>query len=150
MLNYRSMVTHVKASIFNIRHHANLTTLCSSNLITALLASTEPKGFKSAAKNPTWIAVTVKKYELYRIIKLGFWSLVLPTPILWALNGCSKPNIILMALLTDSKHVFSQRVMRRYLVLTTLIPLVLLSKLLLFLSFFLLLSPASGQFINLK
>ncbi|KAI5592419.1 hypothetical protein BDE02_04G150000 [Populus trichocarpa] len=108
------MVTHVKASIFNIRHHANLTTLCSSNLITALLASTEPKGFKSAAKNPTWIAVTVKKYELYRIIKLGFWSLVLPTPILWALNGCSEPNIILIALLTDSKHVFSQRVMRSF------------------------------------
>jgi hypothetical protein len=52
------MVTHVKASIFNTRHHANLTTLCSSNLITALLASTEPKGLKSAAKNPTWIVVT--------------------------------------------------------------------------------------------
>jgi hypothetical protein len=61
MLNYRSMFTHVKASIFNTRYHANLTTLCSSNLITALLASTEPKGFKSAAKNPTRIVVTDKE-----------------------------------------------------------------------------------------
>jgi len=147
LLNSHPMVTRAKTSIFRTRHLANHTALCFSNLITALLASTEHKGFKFAAKNLVWLTIMIEKYELWKIIKLGSWSLILPTPILWALNGCSEPNIILMTTLTDSMHVLSQRVIRRYLVLTTLIPSILLWRLLLFL--FLLLSPINGQFINL-
>ncbi|WKA06278.1 hypothetical protein VitviT2T_024184 [Vitis vinifera] len=42
------MLTRAKASIFKTHHPANLSVLSSS--------STEPKGFKSAAKNPAWLA----------------------------------------------------------------------------------------------
>ena len=50
------MLTRAKASIFKTRHPANLVALGSSGLLSALLASIEPKGFKSAAKNPAWLA----------------------------------------------------------------------------------------------
>ena len=50
------MFTRAKAGIFKTRHQANLAVLGSSGLLSALLASTEPKGFKSAAKNPAWLA----------------------------------------------------------------------------------------------
>jgi len=103
------MVTRAKTSIFRTRHPTNHTALCFSSLITTLLASTELKGFKFAAKNLVWLTIMNEKYELCKIIKLGSWSLILPTPILWALNGCSEPNIILMATLTDSRHVLSQK-----------------------------------------
>ncbi|KAF3975896.1 hypothetical protein CMV_000875 [Castanea mollissima] len=50
------MLTRTKAGIFKTRHSANLAFLGSSGLLSALLASTEPKGFKIAAKNPAWLA----------------------------------------------------------------------------------------------
>ena len=51
------MLTQAKAGIFKTRRPANLTLLESSGLLSALLASTKPKGFKSAAKNPAWLAI---------------------------------------------------------------------------------------------
>ena len=50
------MITRAKASIFKTLHLANLSVLGSSKLLSTLLASTVPKGFKTAAKNPTWLA----------------------------------------------------------------------------------------------
>ncbi|RVW37495.1 hypothetical protein CK203_113224 [Vitis vinifera] len=47
------MLTRAKAGIFKTRHPANLSILHSSGLLSALLASTKPKGFKFVAKNPT-------------------------------------------------------------------------------------------------
>ncbi|KAL6338576.1 hypothetical protein AAG906_021291 [Vitis piasezkii] len=55
-LGSHPMLTRAKAGIFKTRHPANLSVLSSSGLLSALLASTEPKGFKSAAKNPAWLA----------------------------------------------------------------------------------------------
>ena len=49
------MITRAKASIFKTLHLANLSVLGSSKLLSTLLASTVPKGFKTAAKNPTWL-----------------------------------------------------------------------------------------------
>jgi histone deacetylase 1/2 len=51
------MLTRAKAGIFKSRHPANLAFLGSSGLLSTLLASVEPKGFKPAAKNPSWLAV---------------------------------------------------------------------------------------------
>ncbi|XP_068663015.1 uncharacterized mitochondrial protein AtMg00810-like [Aristolochia californica] len=50
------MLTHAKAGIFKSRHSADLAYSGSSGLLYALLTSTEPKGFKSTAKNPVWLA----------------------------------------------------------------------------------------------
>ena len=55
-LGSHPMLTRAKANIFKTRHTANLSGFSFSGLLSALLASTEPKGFKSAAKNPTWLA----------------------------------------------------------------------------------------------
>ncbi|RVX03952.1 putative mitochondrial protein [Vitis vinifera] len=49
------MLTRAKVDIFKTRHSAHLGLVGSSGLIFALLASTKPKGFKSAAKNPIWL-----------------------------------------------------------------------------------------------
>ena len=51
-LGTHPMITRAKSGIFKTRHPANLGILGSSGLLSALLASIESKGFKSAAKNP--------------------------------------------------------------------------------------------------
>ena len=51
-LGSHPMITRAKAGIFKTRHPANLGISGSSGLLSTLLASIEPKGFKSAAKNP--------------------------------------------------------------------------------------------------
>lgn len=56
LLGSHPMVTRVKAGIFKTLHPANLGVLGSSRLLSTLLVSIEPKGFKSAAKNPAWLA----------------------------------------------------------------------------------------------
>jgi hypothetical protein len=55
------MLTRAKAGIFKTRHPANLAFLGSSGLLSPLLASVEPKGFKSAAKNPSWLAAVARR-----------------------------------------------------------------------------------------
>ena len=55
-LGSHPMLTRAKASIFKTHHPANLSVLSSSGFLSVLLASTEPKGFKFAAKNPAWLA----------------------------------------------------------------------------------------------
>jgi len=51
------MLIQAKAGIFKTQHLANLAFLGSFDLLSALLAPVKPKGFKSAAKNPSWLAV---------------------------------------------------------------------------------------------
>ncbi|GJR41372.1 retrovirus-related pol polyprotein from transposon RE1 [Tanacetum coccineum] len=48
------MVTRSKAGYFKRKHVADFSRLSSSGLHQSFLASTEPKGFKSAAKDPKW------------------------------------------------------------------------------------------------
>ncbi|KAJ9552405.1 hypothetical protein OSB04_016450 [Centaurea solstitialis] len=50
------MVTRAKAGIFKPKHTVDFTFVSSSPLLSALFASKEPKGFKSAAKRPEWLA----------------------------------------------------------------------------------------------
>ncbi|KAF5480179.1 hypothetical protein F2P56_000945 [Juglans regia] len=56
------MVTHAKSEIFKTRHPihpihpVHLSLVQSSPLLHALLVTSEPKGFKSIAKNPAWLA----------------------------------------------------------------------------------------------
>ena len=57
------MLTRAKAGIFKTRQLANLSVLSSSRLLSALLASPEPKGFKSASKNPAWLAAMDKEVQ---------------------------------------------------------------------------------------
>ncbi|KAF5468594.1 hypothetical protein F2P56_012737 [Juglans regia] len=50
------MITCAKYGIFKTQHPAHLSSIKSSPLIHALLVTSEPKGFKSATKNPAWLA----------------------------------------------------------------------------------------------
>ena len=54
-------ITRAKTGIFKTRHPTNLGILGSSRLLYALLASTEPRGFKSTAKNLALIAAVDEK-----------------------------------------------------------------------------------------
>jgi hypothetical protein len=71
------MLTRAKAGIFKTRHPAHLGLVESSGLLSALLASTEPKGFKSTAKNPAWLAAMDK--EIQALQSNRTWILV-PRP----------------------------------------------------------------------
>ena len=62
-LGSHPMITRAKAGIFKTRHPANLGVLGSSGLLSALLASTEPKGFKSTAKNPAWLTAMDEEFN---------------------------------------------------------------------------------------
>lgn len=83
------MITRGKSRIFKPRHSAHITTVTSSPLIHALLASSEPKGFRSAAKNPGWLAAMDD--EMKALHQNDTWDLV-PRP--------PSANIV------DSKWVF--------------------------------------------
>ena len=71
------MLTRAKAGIFKTCHPANLAALGSFGLLSALLASIEPKGFKSAAKNPAWLAAMDEEIQALQTNRT--WILV-PRP----------------------------------------------------------------------
>ncbi|XP_012845775.1 PREDICTED: uncharacterized protein LOC105965758 [Erythranthe guttata] len=50
------MLTRAKAGIYKPRHPAYMGLVHSYGLLSVLLTSTEPKGFKFAAENPAWLA----------------------------------------------------------------------------------------------
>ncbi|RVW78751.1 Retrovirus-related Pol polyprotein from transposon RE1 [Vitis vinifera] len=77
-LGSHPMITRAKAGIFKTRHPTNLGVLGSSGLLSDLLASTEPKGFKFAAKNPAWLAAMDE--EIQALQQNGTWILV-PRPV---------------------------------------------------------------------
>ncbi|RVW29453.1 Retrovirus-related Pol polyprotein from transposon RE1 [Vitis vinifera] len=77
-LGSHPMITRAKAGIFKTGHPANLGVLGSSGLLSDLLASTEPKGFKFAAKNPAWLAAMDE--EVQALQQNGTWILV-PRPV---------------------------------------------------------------------
>ena len=49
------MTTRAKAGIFKPRHQLDLAHTSSHALYSTLFAQKDPKGFKSAAKNPKWM-----------------------------------------------------------------------------------------------
>lgn len=72
------MVTRAKAGIFKHRHHADLSQVVHHVLHNALFATTDPKSYKTAKKNPIWMAA--KQCEIDALHKNNTWSLV-PRPI---------------------------------------------------------------------
>lgn len=60
------MVTRSKAGIVKPRHIADLSYLTSSALHHALFSTTEPKGFKSAAKHPKWFVAMCNEMDALR------------------------------------------------------------------------------------
>ena len=91
----------------------------------------------------------MKKFKLYKKMVLEFWFLALSTPTSWALNGCFALNIFRMDPSSVSRLALLLKVTPRYLVSTTLTLSVQLSKLLLSVLCFLLLSQINGLFGNL-
>ena len=83
-------ITRAKSRIFKTRHPVHLSFVQSTPLIHALLATPEPKGFKSAAKNPAWLAAMDDEMKALQINHT--WDLV---------HRPSNANIV------SSKWVFS-------------------------------------------
>ncbi|GJZ09562.1 retrovirus-related pol polyprotein from transposon TNT 1-94 [Tanacetum coccineum] len=71
------MTTRSKAGIFKPRHIADLASLTTHPLHVALTSISEPKGFKTAAKNPQWMAAMHE--ELQALEQNQTWTLV-PRP----------------------------------------------------------------------
>ena len=143
------MITQTKAGMFKTPHPGNLGILSSSGLLSTLLASTEPKGFKSTAKNPTWVAAMDE--EIRALQQIDTWTLVLH-PANTNIVGSKwvfRINICLMDPSSISRLVLLQNVILRFLVLTTLTLSVQLSKLPLSVLCFLLQSQINDLFDNL-
>lgn len=71
------MVTRSKVGIFKTKPVADLSQLSLQGLHRALFAAKEPKGFKSAAKNPKWLSAM--HYEMNALRKNDTYELV-PRP----------------------------------------------------------------------
>jgi len=75
--NSHSMITRGKTGISKSKHYSYIYKILSSPLLSSLLVMREPKGFKSAAKSPEWLAAME---EEIRALKLNqTWELV-PRP----------------------------------------------------------------------
>ncbi|KAF5477507.1 hypothetical protein F2P56_004141 [Juglans regia] len=75
--NSHSMLTRGKAGISKPKHYNYVCQLPSSPLLSSLLVMKEPKGFKSAAKSPEWLAAM--EDELRALTHNQTWELV-PRP----------------------------------------------------------------------
>ncbi|KAI3507180.1 hypothetical protein L1887_22027 [Cichorium endivia] len=79
------MMTRAKAGIFKPKHRADLAHLTSYGLLSALHASTDPKGFKTAARHPHWQAAMQQEMDALR--RNSTWTLV-PRPTNHNVVGC--------------------------------------------------------------
>ncbi|KAJ9542144.1 hypothetical protein OSB04_028650 [Centaurea solstitialis] len=68
------MITRAKAGVFKPKHRADLAHTSAHGLYLALFASTDPKGYKSAAKHPHWI--TAMHREMEALHRNNTWTLV--------------------------------------------------------------------------
>ncbi|KAM0002129.1 putative RNA-directed DNA polymerase [Helianthus debilis subsp. tardiflorus] len=75
--NAHPMMTQAKSGIFKPKHQANFAALHSYALHVALSTNTEPRGFKTAAKDPKWMAAMVDEIQALR--HNNTWTLV-PRP----------------------------------------------------------------------
>ena len=57
------MITRSKAGIFRPKLQVDLASLSTHCLHVALLSTAEPKGFKTAAKDPKWMATMHEEFE---------------------------------------------------------------------------------------
>ena len=127
-LGSHPMLTRAKAGIFKTRHPAHLRIVGSYGLLSALLASTEPKGFKSATKNPVWLATMDDEVQA---LQNNHTLILIPQPTNTNNVGSKwvfQPNIFPTDLLNVSKLFLLPRATHKYLVLTTLTLLALSSR----------------------
>ena len=75
--NSHSMITRGKAGISKSKHYNYVCQIPASPLLSSLLAMKEPKGFKSAAKSPEWLAAMDD--EIRALTHNHTWELV-PRP----------------------------------------------------------------------
>jgi hypothetical protein len=75
--NSHSMITRGKTGISKSKHYSYVCQVPSSLLLSSLLVMKEPKGFKSAAKSPEWLAAMD---EEIRALKLNQTSELVPRP----------------------------------------------------------------------
>lgn len=68
------MVTRSHTGIFKPKHFSDLAEHGKTRLQQAFFANTEPKGFKSAAKNPQWLMAMEE--EMYALRSSNAWDLV--------------------------------------------------------------------------
>ncbi|KAI3673709.1 hypothetical protein L6452_39837 [Arctium lappa] len=71
------MITRSKVGTFKPKHRADLASLTTHSLRVALTSTTEPRGFKTAAKDPKWMAAMHE--ELQALQQNQNWTLV-PRP----------------------------------------------------------------------
>ncbi|KAK9067609.1 hypothetical protein SSX86_011720 [Deinandra increscens subsp. villosa] len=71
------MVTRSKLGIFKPKHRADFATLSTNALHIAMLSTTVPKGFKTAAKDPKWVHAMDE--EMTALRQSNTWTLV-PRP----------------------------------------------------------------------
>ncbi|KAF5468746.1 hypothetical protein F2P56_012876 [Juglans regia] len=98
-LDSHPMLTRAKADIFKSLHSANISILGSFGLLSALLVSIEPKGLKSAAKNPDWLMAMDD--EVHALQNNHTWILV-PRP--------SNTNIVGSKWVFQTKYLFDRSV----------------------------------------
>lgn len=75
--NFHPMITRAKAGVFKPKYKADLAALQSHALHVALSSVIEPRGFKSASKDPKWMAAMVDEIEALN--QNNTWTLV-PRP----------------------------------------------------------------------
>ena len=95
------MITRAKSRIVKTRHPDHLSFVQSTPLIHALLATSEPKGFKSFAKNPAWLATMDDEMKVLQINHT--WDLV-PRP--------SNANIVSSKWVFRTKFLFDGSIER--------------------------------------
>ena len=76
-MSFHPKITRAKYGIFKTRHLANLGVLGSSGLLSAILASTEPRRFKSTTKNSAQFAVVDEKI---RVLQQNDTQILVPRP----------------------------------------------------------------------
>ncbi|GJW25910.1 hypothetical protein Tco_0039721 [Tanacetum coccineum] len=107
------MKTRSKSGIFKTKNSPDFVSLTSHALHAALFLCA-PKGFKSAAKHPQWMAAMHDEMEALNKIVLGLLYHVHLLLILLVPNGFIESNIMLMARLKGLKHVWWLRVLLKF------------------------------------
>nr|KAJ0187260.1 hypothetical protein LSAT_V11C900504720 [Lactuca sativa] len=73
------MTTRAKAGIFKPRHQLDLAHTSSHALYSTLFAQKDPKGFKSAAKNPKWMLamheemIALQQNDTWVLVPFFYW-----------------------------------------------------------------------------
>lgn len=94
------LVTRARVGIFKPRYPVDL---ASTILLSAFVATSEPRGFKSTAKFSEWLDSMQEEIDALHAIICGTWYLDPCELTLFARNGFSALSFMLMGLLSVTK-----------------------------------------------